>query len=74
MKPTRVMQWRHGVSGCGLHKLLSLIQTGTSLHVMALAIALTDQVSTIKFTTHKMIDTHTDLAVLRRNHSNTNVT
>ena len=24
MKPTRVMQWRHGVSGCGLHKHLAL--------------------------------------------------
>ena len=26
MKPTRAMQQRHGVSGCGLRKHLSLIQ------------------------------------------------
>ena len=46
----------------------------TSLHVMALAIELTSQRSTVKFTTHRLIATHTDVTVLRRDHCNTNMT
>ena len=41
---------------------------------MALATALTDHISTVKFTTHRLIATHADVTVLRHDHCNTDMT
>ena len=45
----------------------------TSLHVMALAIELNNHVPTVKFATHRLIATHTEVTVLRRDHCNTDM-